>query len=241
MEELDYAAEADNQRAFSVEYDGDPDIYVPRVVASAPQVLVSEWVDGIGVASIISSGTTAQRDLVGRLLTELHFGAPARVGLLHADPHPGNYLLTPDNRLGVVDFGSIARLPDGSPPVIGEVSRLALERRADDVLRLLRAEGFVPDKFEPDPVELMEYVAPFVEPLRHESFHFTRRWMQEQASRMTDLSSAESKLARNLNLPPNFLMIHRVTFGSIGVLCQLDATAPFRAIVEHWQPGFSTS
>ncbi len=239
MEELDYAAEADNQRAFAAEYDGDPDIFVPKIVASAPQVLVSEWVDGVGVSSIIATGTTPQRDLVGRLLTELHFGAPARVGLLHADPHPGNYLLTPDNRLGVIDFGSIARLPDGSPPVIGEVSRLALERRADEVLDLLRAEGFVPDRFEPDPVELMEYVAPFVEPLRHATFHFTRSWMQQQAARMTDLSSTESKLARNLNLPPSFLMIHRVTFGSIGVLCQLGATAPFREIVERWQPGFA--
>jgi hypothetical protein len=34
-------------------------------------------------------------------------------------------------------------------------------------------------------------------------------------------------------------MIHRVTFGSIGVLCQLDATAPFREIVARWQPGFA--
>jgi len=42
-----------------------------------------------------------------------------------------------------------------------------------------------------------------------------------------------------LNLPPSYLMIHRVTFGSIGVLCQLDATAPFREIVVRWQPGFA--
>jgi predicted unusual protein kinase regulating ubiquinone biosynthesis (AarF/ABC1/UbiB family) len=239
MEELDYAAEADNQRAFAVEYADDPDIFVPRIVASAPHVLVSEWVDGIGLSSIINSGTRQQRDLAGRLLTELHFGAPARVGLLHADPHPGNYLLTPDGRLGVIDFGSVARLPDGSPPVIGEVSRLALSRRADEVLELLRREGFVPAGFEPDPVELMDYVAPFVEPLRHDTFHFTRSWMQRQAAKMTDLSSTESKLARNLNLPPNFLMIHRVTFGSIGVLCQLDASAPFKEIVLRWQPGFT--
>lgn len=241
MEELDYSAEADNQRAFASEFAGDPHIFVPRVVASAPHVLVSEWVDGIGLATIIRSGSREQRDLVGNLLTELHFSAPTRVGLLHADPHPGNYLLTPDNRLGVIDFGSVARLKRGSPPLIGEVSRLALNRQAQEVLDLLRREGFIPERFDPDPVELMEYVAPFVEPLRHDTFHFTRAWMQQQAARMSDLSSAESKLARNLNLPPQFLMIHRVTFGSIGVLCQLDATAPFREIAMRWQPGFAAS
>jgi hypothetical protein len=63
--------------------------------------------------------------------------------------------------------------------------------------------------------------------------------MQSEAAKMSDLSSAESKMARHLNLPASYLMIHRVTFGSIGVLCQLDAEAPFRGIVERWQPGFT--
>ena len=239
LEELDYAAEADNQRAFAAGYADDPRFRIPRVVASAPKVLVSEWIDGVSMSSVIASGTPEQRDLSGELLTELHFSSPEMVGLLHADPHPGNYLLTPDDRLGVIDFGSVARLPHGSPPIIGEISRLALEARAEDVVRLLRLEGFIPEGYHPDPVMLMDYVAPFIEPLRHERFHFTRAWMQERAAVMSDISSAESKMARNLNLPPHYLMVYRVTFGSIGVLCQLDATAPFKAIVEHWQPGFS--
>jgi predicted unusual protein kinase regulating ubiquinone biosynthesis (AarF/ABC1/UbiB family) len=239
LEELDYAAEADNQRAFARAYADDPDILVPKVVGSAPKVVISEWVDGIGMSRIIGSGTTAERDEAGRLLTELHFSAPARVGLLHADPHPGNYKLTPDGRLGVVDFGSIARLPGGTPPIIGRISRMALEGRADEVLEALREEGFVPDSYSPDPVALMDYVAPFVEPLRHETFHFTRAWMQQQVGKMADLTTNESKMARSLDLPPHYLMIHRVTFGSIGVLCQLNATAPFREIVMRWQPGFA--
>ena len=239
MEELDYAAEAQNQRAFAKGFADDPEFLVPRVLASAPKVIVSEWVEGTGLGRIITSGTRAQRDLAGRLLTELHFCAPERVGLLHADPHPGNYLLTDDGRLGVIDFGSIARLPNGSPPIIGRLSRLALDGKADEVLVGLRAEGFIPPGYDPDPEALLDYLTPFAEPLRHKTFHFTRKWMQSQAARMSNLSSQESKLARHLNLPPSYLMIHRVTFGSIGVLCQLDATAPFRDIVARWQPGFA--
>ena len=239
MEELDYSLEADNQRAFATEFAGDPQFLVPRVVASAPKVVVSEWVDGVGLSEVIARGTPELRDRAGALLAELHFSAPQRVGLLHSDPHPGNYKLTEDGRLGVVDFGSVARLPDGSPPIIGRVSRLALAGDAEAVLDELRAEGFVTDRFEPDPDALINYVAPFAEPLRHSTFHFTREWMQQQAAVMSDLSTAESKLARHLNLPPSYLMIHRVTFGSLGVLCQLDATAPFREIVERWQPGFA--
>lgn len=239
MEELDYAAEAANQRAFARGYEGDPEFLVPRVLASAPKVIVSEWVSGIGLGKIITGGTREQRNLTGRLLAVLHFSSPERVGLLHADPHPGNYVLTDDGRLGVLDFGSIARLPNGTPPIIGRLSRLALDGRAEEVLAGLRSEGFIPDSYQPDPEALLEYLTPFAEPLRHSTFHFTRAWMQSQAARMSNLSSQESKLARHLNLPPSYLMIHRVTFGSIGVLCQLDATAPFRKIVAQWQPGFA--
>jgi predicted unusual protein kinase regulating ubiquinone biosynthesis (AarF/ABC1/UbiB family) len=239
LEELDYAREADNQRAFAAGYAGDEDFLVPRVVASAPKVIVSEWVEGVSLGKIIASGTTEQRDRAGSLLTELHFAAPERVGLLHADPHPGNYMLTADDRLAVIDFGSVSRLPDGAPPIIGQVTRLALEGRSADVLTALRNEGFVLPDYDPDPDLLMNYVVPFIEPLRHETFHFTRSWMQEQAARMSNFSSEESKMARRLNLPPSYLLIHRVTFGSIGVLCQLDATAPFREMVTRYLPGFA--
>lgn len=238
MEELDYAREADNQRAFAAEFAGDPHFLVPRVIASAPKVLVSEWVEGTGLAQIIDHGTRHERDRAATLLTELHFSAPQRVHLLHADPHPGNYQLTADDRLAVVDFGSVAQLPDGTPPIIGRVTRLALAGDADGVLEDLRAAGFVTGRFEPKPEALLAYVAPFTEPLKYETFHFNRTWMQHQAAKMADLTTAESKLARHLNLPPSFLMIHRVTFGSLGVLCQLDATAPFRSIVERWLPGY---
>lgn len=239
MEEVDYGRESDHQRAFAAEFADDADFVVPRVVASAPKVIVSEWVDGVGLADIIAHGDEAQRNHVGTLLAKFHFSAPQRVQLLHGDPHPGNYLVTDDNRLAVIDFGSIARLPDGTPPIIGRASRLALTGDAAAVLADLRAEGFIPDGFDPDPEALISYVAPFAEPLRHEEFHFTRAWMQRQMSTMTNFSTTESKVARHLNLPPSYLMIHRVTFGSLGVLCQLGSTTALRAIVEQWLPGFA--
>jgi len=239
LEELDYAQEADNQRAFAAGHAGDEYFLVPPAVPTAPNILVSEWVEGVSLGKIIAAGTTVQRDRAGSLMTELHFAAPERVGLLHADPHPGNYMLTGDGRLAVIDFGSVSRLPDGAPRIIGQVTRLALEGRSADVLLALRDEGFVLPDYDPDPDLLMNYVVPFIEPLRHETFHFTRSWMQEQAARMSNFSSEESKMARRLNLPPSYLLIHRVTFGSIGVLCQLDATAPFREMVTRYLPGFA--
>ncbi|MGY2004726.1 ABC1 kinase family protein [Blastococcus sp. SYSU DS1024] len=239
VEELDYGLEADAQRAFAAAYAGDAEIAVPRVVASAPKVIVSEWLEGTPLSRIITSGSREERDRAGRLLATLHFSAPQRAGLLHADPHPGNFRLVPDGRLGVIDFGAIARLPDGHPEPIGRLLRWALAGRAAEVLADLRAEGFVLPGVHVDPEAVLDYLLPLLEPIAGRHFHFTRAWMQEQAMRIADPRTEANRLGRQLNLPPAYLLIHRVSIGSIGVLCQLDAAADWRAVLEEWLPGFA--
>lgn len=238
-EELDYGLEADAQRAFARAYTDDEQIVVPRIVASAPKVIVSEWLEGTPLSRITAEGTREQRDRAGRLMAVLHFSGPQRAGLLHADPHPGNFRLMPDGRLGVIDFGATARLPDGLPEPIGRLVQWALAGRAEDVLTDLRAEGFVRQDVDVDAQAVLDFISPFLAPLSTPSFRFTRAWMQEQATRIGDPRSDASRLGRQLNLPPAYLLIHRVTIGSIGVLCQLDAEAPYRGICEEWLPGFA--
>ena len=50
VEELDYRTEADHERAFAKAFAGDEHVLIPRVVASAPKVIVTEWVDGTPLA-----------------------------------------------------------------------------------------------------------------------------------------------------------------------------------------------
>jgi predicted unusual protein kinase regulating ubiquinone biosynthesis (AarF/ABC1/UbiB family) len=239
VEELDYGLEADAQRAFAAAYAGDAEIAVPRVVASAPKVVVSEWIEGTPLSRIIATGSREERDRAGRLLATLHFSGPQRARLLHADPHPGNFRILPDGRLGVIDFGAIARLPDGHPEPIGRLLRWALAGRAAEVLADLRTEGFVRPGVEVDPEAVLDYLRPLLEPVAGHHFHFTRAWMQEQAMRIADPRTDANRLGRQLNLPPAYLLIHRVSMGSIGVLCQLDAAADWRAVLEEWLPGFA--
>ena len=235
-EELDYRDEAENQRVFAAAFDGDDMVKVPRVVASAPKAMVSEWVTGRPLSQVIRSGSQTERDAAAALLAEFHYSAPARVGRLHADPHPGNFQLLPDGRLLVIDYGAVARLPDGMPRPLSEMVRLALENRPGDLLQLLRNEGFVRPGSDLSAEEAVAYLAPFTEPLRTEFFRFDRRWLQGQAERVGDLRSPQFRTGRELNLPPQYLLVHRVTMGTLGVLCQLDADVPLRGIVSHWQP-----
>ncbi|MEU5074637.1 ABC1 kinase family protein [Streptomyces asoensis] len=244
-EELDYALEAQAQQAHAEEFADDPDVVVPAVVHQCDQVLVTEWIDGVPLSEVINEGTQEQRDRAGQLLSRFLFSGPARTGLLHADPHPGNFRLLPggpdgpqDWRLGVLDFGTVDRLPGGLPDPIGESLRMTLDGDAEAVYELLRREGFVRDSIELDPDAVLDYLVPIIEPAQVEEFTFTRGWMRSQAARIADPRSPAHQLGKQLNLPPAYLLIHRVTLSTIGVLCQLGATVRLREELQEWLPGF---
>jgi predicted unusual protein kinase regulating ubiquinone biosynthesis (AarF/ABC1/UbiB family) len=240
-EELDYGLEAASQQAFADAYRDDPDFYIPDVVAGTDHVLVSEWMDGTPLARIISDGTPAQRDRTGILLVRFLFSGPARAGLLHADPHPGNFRLMEDGRLGVLDFGAVDRLPGGLPPFFGRLLRIVHDDDGDieAVEAELRENGFLREGIEVDLDALRAFLAPLAEPSRVESFKFNREWMREEAVRVADLRA--SNITRKFNVPPSYVLIHRVSTAGIGVLCQLECEGEFRAEVLKWMPGYADS
>jgi predicted unusual protein kinase regulating ubiquinone biosynthesis (AarF/ABC1/UbiB family) len=238
-EELDYKLEAEAQRQFATAYADDPDIYVPAVVTGTDHVLVSEWMDGTPLSAVISNGSQEDRNRTGILLVRFLFSGPARAGLLHADPHPGNFRVLSDGRLGVLDFGAVDRLPDGLPPFFGQLLRLMHTPDPDivEVERGLRANGFLRPGISVDLDALRAFLAPLAEPSSVETFRFTREWMRDEASQVTDLRG--SNAARKFNVPPAYVLIHRVSMAGIGVLCQLECEGAFRGEVERWVPGYT--
>ncbi|MBI1351197.1 MAG: AarF/ABC1/UbiB kinase family protein [Actinomycetales bacterium] len=239
IEELDYLRESRNQRAFAAAYEGDPEYVIPHVLAAAPHVLVSEWVDGRPLSSIIATGTPEERDAAGTLYMRFLLSGPTRAGLLHADPHPGNFRITPDGKFCVLDFGAVSELPDGMPPAMGRLLRIAMSGEADTVAEGLRQEGFIRPNVEVDPEQVLRYLGPFVEPATFEVFHFTRAWLRGVFARLNDVRDPDFTMALKLNLPPTYALIHRVWLGGIGVLCQLDAHVPIRGELERWMPEFA--
>ncbi len=241
VDELDYLHESQNQRAFAIAYEGDPEFVIPHVLVAAPHVLVSEWIDGTALSSIIKDGSQAERDAAGVLYERFLLSGPSRAGLLHADPHPGNFRITPDGRLGVLDFGACASLPDGLPSAMGSLLRIAQLGDAQTVIEGLRAEGFIKPNIEVDAEQVLGYLEPFVDPARYEEFTFSRDWMREQFTRMNDMRNPDFAVGLKLNLPPSYALIHRVWLGCIGVLCQLGATVPMRAELTRWVPDFTAA
>ena len=236
VEELDYRGEADTQRVFAAAFSGDERVRVPAVLASAPRVLVTEWADGRTLGRIAAGGAPAERDHVAELLTEFQFSSPTRAHMLHGDPHPGNFLLGDDGRLVVLDFGASIPLPEGFPAELQEIMRLALLRRGPELVAMLGAAGYLGRSGTMDPAEALAFLEPFTEPMRTERFHFDRAWLQGIVNSYGDVTGREFRTARGFSLPRDYVLVHRVLSGSVGMLCQLDGTAGYRGIVERWMP-----
>jgi len=243
VEELDYEREAASQRRFAEAYRDDPDYVIPDVVARGGTVLVTEWLESrSSLARVIAEGSTEERNHYGLLYARFLFGAPQRTGLLHADPHPGNFRLLTEGlgALGVLDFGAVARLKDHQlPPIVGVMLRCAVDDDYERLRDVLIEGGFIRERIRVDPDQLRNYLAPFVEPAQTETFAFSRRWMRRQFRRLTDPSGEASTTMLRLNLPPDYLLIHRTWTGAIGVLSQLGAELPFRSLLEEAVPGFN--
>jgi hypothetical protein len=87
--------------------------------------------------------------------------------------------------------------------------------------------------------KLMDYLSPFSEPARHETFHYSRAWLAQEFGRVNDPRNPDFATALQLTIPPEQLFTHRVWLGVVGVLCQLEATVPVRAELEALLPGFA--
>jgi predicted unusual protein kinase regulating ubiquinone biosynthesis (AarF/ABC1/UbiB family) len=143
MAELDYQQEAENLRAVGANLAGREGIVVPRPIAdyTTSRVLTMDFVDGRSVGSL---GPLALIDIDGPALASTLFGAYLDQilvdGLFHADPHPGNVLVTDDGRLALLDLGMVGRV---EPEMQDSLTKLLLAisegqgRRAAEVAIVL--------------------------------------------------------------------------------------------------------
>jgi predicted unusual protein kinase regulating ubiquinone biosynthesis (AarF/ABC1/UbiB family) len=237
--ELDYRLEADNQRSFAKAYRDHPHFAVPKVVASAPKVVIQEWIQGIPMADIIRNGTPEQRDLIGTRLLELTFDAPGRLQMLHGDAHPGNFMLLPDDRMGVIDFGAVAPLPDGLPIELGTMIRLARDKNYDLLLPTMEKAGFIQKGGQVSVRDIDEMLRQYVEPIEVDVFHYTRKWLQKMSTVEIDRSVSQIRTARQMDLPPKLVIPMRVIMSVAAILCQLDAHVPIKRLSEELVPGFA--
>jgi predicted unusual protein kinase regulating ubiquinone biosynthesis (AarF/ABC1/UbiB family) len=227
---------------------GRTSVVVPRVYAATPRVLVSTWLDGVPLTALIDGGTDSlpsgwrelARDdaanLAARLIGHAVYAPAACVGWMHADPHPGNFLLLPDRRLGLLDFGSVAAMPDGPPEPLGQLAVAVLDSDGPAAVRWARQAGALAPAVTVDPGLLIELLRPVVATTAEDSFTYSPSWLRGLIAHLTE--SRFATIRRELTTPLEYALIWRGVLSIGGLYAQLGATVPSRAFELAYSPGF---
>ncbi|HMS59712.1 MAG TPA: AarF/ABC1/UbiB kinase family protein, partial [Tepidiformaceae bacterium] len=120
--ELDYLREAANQQRFAELFDGHGFVRVPKVhpELTTRHVIVQEFIEGRPFRDAFAL-PQAERNRVAEMIYRFCFGGIYRHGLFNGDPHPGNYLLTPEGGVAFVDYGCVTEFP---PDVVAKFGRI---------------------------------------------------------------------------------------------------------------------
>jgi ubiquinone biosynthesis protein len=144
LAELDYRREAENLRTMRRHLEGFGRIVVPEPIAdyTTGKVLTMELIDGRKVTSV---GPLGMMEIDGAALAEELFGAYLQqilgAGFIHADPHPGNVLITADGRLGLIDLGMVAHVGHDMQEHLVKLLLAVGEGRGNDVAELAESMG----------------------------------------------------------------------------------------------------
>jgi predicted unusual protein kinase regulating ubiquinone biosynthesis (AarF/ABC1/UbiB family) len=218
------------------------------VYAATPRVLVTGWLDGVSLSTLLEGRTdllppgwreldaSDAADLAARLLGHAIYAPPACTGWMHADLHPGNFLLLPGGRLGMLDFGAAAATPGGIPAPFGQLAAAVLAADGPAAIGLARQVGALAPDAQVDPQLLIELLHPIVATAATSSFTYSRTWLRKLMAHLTDPRYAPA--LRKLTPPPEYALVWRATLAAAGLYAQLGATVPTRAFHLAYSPGF---
>ncbi|HZZ84510.1 MAG TPA: AarF/UbiB family protein [Anaeromyxobacteraceae bacterium] len=145
-EELDFANEAENAREMAAAARGRAYVVIPQVhdALSSSTVLTLDFVEGVKLSDVTAE---AGHDVeaVARTIIEVAFRQLFEDGIFHGDPHPGNILVLPGNRIALLDFGLVGRLTRPMQEALVTLIMAVALRDPDTVARILNRIGVPAD------------------------------------------------------------------------------------------------
>ena len=235
-EELDYAREARNQRAFHAYYRDHPYFHVPAVIdqLSTARVLTTELVVGASWKELLT-WDQHERDLAAEAIFRFVFRSLYRFRAFNGDPHPGNYLFLGDGRVTFLDFGLVKHFDDDELHTFEAMVKAAAIDH-DDVTfrRVVEDAGLLKRDAPIDTAEAGEYFSHFYEPVREDR---VMTWTPEYSSAIVRHTfDRDSPISQYATVPKSFVFIQRINLGLYAILGELNATGNYRRIAEELWP-----
>ena len=228
LAELDYRTEAENLDRFNAHFAQYPELFVPTPVwdLTRPRLLTMELVTGTK-ATDISGLQRTERDL-GPLATALMRGYLDQVfvhGEIHADPHPGNLLVTDDGRLALLDLGMVAHVPPKQRERLLKLLFAAVDGRgeqvaAEAVAMGTRLEDFDEERYYRDVGQMVSRYA-------------ARSGAQAQSEGRLMLELVRLATACGLRTPPEMSLLGKTLLNLESVAHALDPEMDMKRVVEE--------
>jgi predicted unusual protein kinase regulating ubiquinone biosynthesis (AarF/ABC1/UbiB family) len=223
-------------------------VTVPAVYAATPRVLITAWLEGVSLSTLLDGRMdtlpTGWRELspgdaanqAARLLGHAIYAPAACTGWMHADLHPGNFLLLPGGRLGMLDFGAVAATAGGIPVPFGQLAAAVLAGDGPMTVQLARQVGALAPGLELDPGLVVELLHPIVATAAADNFTYSRPWLRGLMAHFTDPRFAPA--LRKLTPPREYALVWRATLSAAALFAQLGATVPNRGFHLAYSRGF---
>lgn len=240
LQETDYLFEGAEMERFHSRFASDR-VVTPRWIRelSTQRILTMTFIEGVHLGEFLSGQPSQQeRNHFGQLLWDFFHEQIQDHREIHADTHPGNFLFTPDGKLGVIDFGCVKEFPEEFFRDYLSLMPTHLSRDEAEILALYRRLGVISGDPERDPKEKEYYLFArqygylFVEPYEQERFDFGDPGYLDRIKRYTRDVPFSNEPRGN----KSFLYSTRVHLGLYHLLMKLGSvvdTRRSRQIVER--------
>ncbi|NVI91734.1 AarF/ABC1/UbiB kinase family protein [Actinomadura sp. BRA 177] len=235
-DEIDYLTEARHQQEFADHYRGHPFVRVPEVVheLTTRRVLTMDFVEGIRHRDALEAGQDL-KDRWGEVLYRFYLGSIRRLGLFHADPHPGNYLFHEDGTVTFLDFGCVKHFSSGMVRYMRDSAEATAAGDAERLLRIQYARGGL-DPADPPPADqvLAWWRAAFRSCTGPQPYTFSPAAEAENAREQFAVLGPHGAFLRRWKMDPDMTTLSRIQLGMSAVLSQLRATGEWEGIRREW-------
>lgn len=234
-QETDYCREAYNAQLLGRLFEGVDWVHIPRVHLSHSglRTITYDYVDGVDLGEALAKGSQERRDLIVTRLSDAFWFQMLRGGVLHADPHPGNYRILPDGRLGILDFGCVKIFNE---PFLAAFADMVRHRMEGDTTKLdaaMTALGLLHDTDDADARRDMYRIADYFsaglstdEPFSFEDYSYV------QGARDLVMYFLQAR-----RIPPSqrdMIFMTRVVLGYYEYFSRAKSRLNFHQMVKRW-------
>ena len=230
LEETDYELEVRRSIEFSGACSNLRNVVFPQYYPelSSKRIITMDWLDGMHLREFLNTNPSQQlRDQIGQALWDFYNFQQHELRAVHADPHPGNFMITPEGKLGIIDFGCIKEMPEDFYYPFFSLTSTNLFNNREETIKAFRQLQMIHSDDTPAQIEFYykmfkQMIGLFAKPYITDRFDFGQTEFFDELYGFGEKVSKmpEFKQARGVK---HFIYVNRTNFGLYNILHELKA------------------